>query len=123
MTLKVTVTVNKPQTNRKKMNANENRINMMLAQDPTKIDNKVLRAAVEQVQKENEQRQIREAIANLQLVQNHTARAVEALRNARKAEASAKKYLVAVDAAQQQFMKDGDKMAYDKAVYLALIAK
>lgn len=98
---------------------NDATINKLVNSDPSHISAPVLRAAVEKLAQEQKERQTREAIAHLSHVEALVNDAVNNLRRARKQEAKAKAYLVALGAAQTQFHKDGNKTAFDEAAYKA----
>lgn len=91
-------------------------IDKLVNQDPNKISNPVLQAAVKELQDREKKAATERAIEQLGRVENVVGEAVSSLRNARKIEARAKAYLVAVGNARDQFHKDGDYNAFSAKV-------
>lgn len=101
----------------------EAQINRLVAQNPNQIAAPALRAAVVELQARQQKEQTERAIEQLAHAENILDAAVNDLRAFRKAEAKAKAYLVAVNAAKEAFHANGDYAAFEKAVYAAQVAK
>ena len=100
---------------------NDKQIDALLAMNSSNIEAPVLKAAMEDVRKLREEQQKQNAVRNLLIVQTNTQNAVNTLRAARKEEARAKAYLVALGSAEEAFLKTGDMTAYNVAVSKAAL--
>lgn len=99
----------------------EAQINALVAKNPNQIAAPALRLAIVELAARQQKEQTENAIRQLSEVEAVISIAVSSLREARKLEAKAKAYLVAVDAARAQFHANGDYDTFHKAVRAAQI--
>ena len=83
--------------------------------DPNKIENSVLKEALQDFQKEQSEKDKKRALENLRKLSSTENTLVSDLRRLRKAEKSAKARLEAFIEAKEQYMKDGDTSAFTDA--------
>lgn len=88
-----------------------------LLANPDKITNALLREAVEDVTKKNNEAKKLELIRALDIVQRTTAEYVSQVREIRKREKEAKAILVKYAEAEERFLKDGDIAKYAETVH------
>lgn len=101
------------------MKITEAAVEKMLAKKDA-ISNATIQAALKKVEQQKQEKLEAKLLENLEKVQKVTENAVSTLKMRRKQAEKAKKYLVAVAEAEQQFYKDADINAYDKALQLAV---
>lgn len=91
-------------------------IDKLLATDPDKVHAPALKRALEQLAKEREEREAKEALARLRAIEDHIQSAVDVLRSYRSAERTAKERLEKLVAARDAYHKTGDWNGYCEAL-------
>lgn len=92
---------------------------LMKKYDTSKVENAALAAAIKQQQEENAKKQAKQLIEHLNHIDSIMEESVNALRNLRKTEQKAKAKVLAIDAAREQFLKDGDWEKFTEAYHKA----
>lgn len=94
-------------------------VDALLALNPETIGAPALRAAMEKHNKEREAVEAERAFTFFTQGQNAINESVQRLRELRKKEEKEKKSLIALNAAMEEFKKDGDTAKFQKAQILA----
>lgn len=80
--------------------------------DPDKIENSILKEALQDFRKEQSEKDKKKALVNLRIISDYEETLVSELRRVRKAEKSAKQKLEIFIEAKEQYMKDGNASAF-----------
>lgn len=94
------------------------KIDELVNMDPNKIENSVLRAAVEQFKAEEGEKSKKKALEHLRSISRIEDLLVQRLRECRKSERRAKSQLEGFLGAKEQFMKDGNVENYNSNVLM-----
>ena len=98
-----------------KRTSSNNNIETLLATDPNKVAAPALKAALELHQKQVAEQAAQNALAHLQRIDSDVAGVVATVRRIREQEKVALDALHKLNAAKEQFLKDGDYAAYATA--------
>lgn len=95
---------------------NDAQIEKLLKLDPDKVQNDAMRAAIVEANRLKKEREAEKVVKFLQQGQDRIDSLVRNLRHLRKQEAEAKESLKKFSSAFDAFMKDGDVVAFQKAM-------
>lgn len=98
------------------MNNKDNSIEALLAANPNMVTAPALKLALEQLRKEQSERETKRALEYLRVAEDQVTSRVQTLRNIRKQERLAKENLEKVVAARNEFHRTGDFEEFRKAI-------
>jgi hypothetical protein len=101
----------------KKINESSTINALLNAYDTTKVSNPVLKAAIEKHKAEQEERAAADMLENLRQVDQIMLACVNDLRSIRKKEARQRAFVLEINKAKEEFLKDGDIQKFKNTFY------